>query len=196
MLAAGGSLGSLRINEAVTEAARGPWAARADLAVHHVVGRRDWPRFSGQAAPSPPPGGLEYHAVEYEERMPSAYAAADLAVCRAGATTVSELMAVGLPAVLVPLPGAPGDHQTANARAVADQGGAVVVPDADLTAERLAAEVDAIVSTPGRLDAMARAVRGLARPDAAERLAQLAERHARRPGASAGSDGGGERGHS
>ena len=128
--------------------------------------------------------------------MPSAYAAADLAVCRAGATTVSELMAVGLPAVLVPLPGAPGDHQTANARAVADQGGAVVVPDADLTAERLAAEVDAIVSTPGRLDAMARAVRGLARPAAAERLAQLAERHARRPGASAGSDGGGERGHS
>src|SRR5207237_9497713 len=69
-------------------------------------------------------------------------------------------------------------------------------PDADLTAERLAAEVDAIVSTPGRLDAMARAVRGLARPAAAERLAQLAERHARRPGARAGSDGGGARGRS
>jgi UDP-N-acetylglucosamine--N-acetylmuramyl-(pentapeptide) pyrophosphoryl-undecaprenol N-acetylglucosamine transferase len=180
VLATGGSLGSLRINEAVRAAARGAWASRPDLAVRHVVGRRDWPRFSGDAPALPGPG-LAYQAVEYEDRMPAAYAAADLAVCRAGATTVSELSAVGLPALLVPLPGAPGDHQTANARAVEEVGGAVLVPDAELTAERLVAEVDALLAAPGRLDAMARAVRGLARPDAADSLAELAERHARRP---------------
>ncbi|HMC51159.1 MAG TPA: UDP-N-acetylglucosamine--N-acetylmuramyl-(pentapeptide) pyrophosphoryl-undecaprenol N-acetylglucosamine transferase, partial [Acidimicrobiales bacterium] len=188
VLATGGSLGSLRINEAVAGAARGAWAARPDLAVRHVVGRRDWPRFSGGTTPSPHAGGLVYQAVSYEDRMPTAYAAADLAVCRAGATTVSELAAAGLPAVLVPLPGAPGDHQTANARAVARLGGAVVVPDPELSTERLVAEVDALLSVPGRLEGMARDAYRLARPDAADRLAELAERHAARR---AGEGGGG-----
>jgi len=189
VLVAGGSLGSLRINQAVRAAVRGLWAGRSDLAVRHVVGRRDWPMFSGLSGDrgdrggegrAPSGGGLAYQAVEYEERMALAYAAADLAVCRAGGM-VSELCAVGLPAVLVPLPGAPGDHQTANARALAEAGGAVVVPDGELTAERLVAEVDGVLNTPGRLDAMAHGARRLARPDAADRLAELAERYARRP---------------
>ena len=74
-----------------------------------------------------------YNAVPYEERMPEVFAAADLAVCRAGASSVAELAAVGLPSVLVPLPGAPGDHQTANATALARVGGAEIIADADLT---------------------------------------------------------------
>ncbi|HYX44224.1 MAG TPA: glycosyltransferase, partial [Acidimicrobiales bacterium] len=87
---------------------------------------------------------------------------------------------VGLPAVLVPLPIAPHDHQTANARRLVEQGGAVMVPDGELTAERLAAELDRLLDDPGRLEALGRAVRQGARRDAARRLAELVEKHARR----------------
>jgi UDP-N-acetylglucosamine--N-acetylmuramyl-(pentapeptide) pyrophosphoryl-undecaprenol N-acetylglucosamine transferase len=86
---------------------------------------------------------------------------------------------VGLPAVLVPLPIAPGDHQTANAQALVRVGAAVVVPDAELTAERLADVLDGLLADPARLEEMGRAARGVARPDAAERVADLLEAHAR-----------------
>jgi UDP-N-acetylglucosamine--N-acetylmuramyl-(pentapeptide) pyrophosphoryl-undecaprenol N-acetylglucosamine transferase len=106
--------------------------------------------------------------------MSLVYAAADVAVCRAGASTVAELTAVGLPAILVPLPGAPGDHQTANGRALSSAGAARLVPDAELTADRLASELDALLDDETGLDAMASAGRRLARPDAAKAVAQLA----------------------
>ena len=112
--------------------------------------------------------------------MAAVYAAADLVVCRAGATTVAELAAAGVPAVLVPLPGAPGDHQTANARRLADAGGAVLVGDGELDPARLAAEVDALLDDPARLAAMAGAARQLARPDAASAVVDLVESCARR----------------
>ena len=76
------------------------------------------------------------------------YQAADVVVARAGAVTVAELAVIGVPAVLVPLPGAPGDHQTINARALAAAGGAVVVPDGQCSGARLADELDAL--RPGR----------------------------------------------
>jgi UDP-N-acetylglucosamine--N-acetylmuramyl-(pentapeptide) pyrophosphoryl-undecaprenol N-acetylglucosamine transferase len=82
--------------------------------------------------------------------------------------------------VLVPLPGAPGDHQTANARAFRDAGAAVVVPDAELTPGRLAEELDTLLAAPERMAAMAAAARGLAHPDAAERVAKLVEESASR----------------
>ena len=174
----GGSLGARRINLALLSALEG-WARRDDLAIRHVVGRRDW-SMVGEGAPVLSPGGVVYEPVEYEDRMDLVLAAADLAVCRAGATSVAELAVVGLPAVLVPLPGAPGDHQTANARHLADADAAVLVPDAELDGPRLAAEVDALLAAPDRLAAMAHAARRTARPDAAERVADLVERHARR----------------
>ena len=80
--------------------------------------------------------------------MPELYAAATIAVCRAGATTVAELAAAGVPSVLVPLPGAPGDHQTRNAEALVAAGAAVLVPDAECTGARLAAELDAAARRP------------------------------------------------
>ncbi|HUP70484.1 MAG TPA: undecaprenyldiphospho-muramoylpentapeptide beta-N-acetylglucosaminyltransferase [Acidimicrobiales bacterium] len=174
----GGSLGARRINEAVSGMADG-WAQRDDLTVYHVVGSRDWATF---VAPVPPPGtegGLVYRAVEYEERMPLLLAAADVAVCRAGGTSVAELAAVGLPAVFVPLPIAPNDHQTANASALVDAGAAVIVPDAELTPERLMAELGPLLEDAGRRQAMEVAGRALARPDAAERVAALMEQYAR-----------------
>ena len=174
----GGSLGARRINEA-TFAAATRWAPRSDLAVRHIVGRRDWPMVEA-SAPALPDDGLMYEPVEYEERMDLVLAAADLAVCRAGATSVAELAVVGLPAVLVPLPGAPGDHQTANARHQADAGAAVLVSDAELDGARLAAEVDALLADPAGLAIMAVAAAGTARRDAAQRVADLVEQHARR----------------
>ncbi|MGI9023846.1 MAG: UDP-N-acetylglucosamine--N-acetylmuramyl-(pentapeptide) pyrophosphoryl-undecaprenol N-acetylglucosamine transferase, partial [Acidimicrobiales bacterium] len=172
----GGSLGSRRINLAVL-GALDRWAGRDDLAVRHVVGRRDWAMISEQV-PTLPPGGLLYAPVEYEERMDLLLAAADVAVCRSGGS-IAELAAVGLPAVLVPLPGAPGDHQTANARHLVEAGGAVVVSDGELDGARLAAEVDALVGDPAGLEAMAKATAGFARRDAAGAVAALVEECAR-----------------
>ena len=111
--------------------------------------------------------------------MATVYAAADLVVSRAGATTVAELAAVGMPAVLVPLPGAPGDHQTANARRLEAAGGAVLVSDGELDATRLVAEVDALLEDRDRLDSMAGAARSLARPEAASAVVDLMEACAR-----------------
>ena len=173
----GGSLGSRTINTASGALAE-KWAARPDIAIRHVVGRRDWPEVSTRL-PAGAPGGLVYQAVEYEDRMPLLLAAADVMVCRAGASTVAELSAVGVPAVLVPLPGAPGDHQTANARALVGAGAAVLVPDAELDADRLGRELDAMISDPGRLERMAAAAASLGRPDAARAVAGVVEGAAR-----------------
>ncbi|HWW55182.1 MAG TPA: UDP-N-acetylglucosamine--N-acetylmuramyl-(pentapeptide) pyrophosphoryl-undecaprenol N-acetylglucosamine transferase, partial [Acidimicrobiales bacterium] len=129
----GGSLGARRINEAILALVE-RWADRDDLAIHHVVGARDWLDVSSRR-PSLPPGGLHYQAVEYEDRMPDVLVAADVVLCRAGGTTLAELTDLGVPAILVPLPNAPDDHQTVGARQLADAGGAVLIPDGELTAE-------------------------------------------------------------
>jgi UDP-N-acetylglucosamine--N-acetylmuramyl-(pentapeptide) pyrophosphoryl-undecaprenol N-acetylglucosamine transferase len=172
-----GSLGSKRINEAV----RGlvvRWHDRGDIAVRHVVGRRDWSAYADLAGAQPVPDRILYRPVEYEERMHLLLQAVDVTVTRAGGS-VAELTALGIPAVLVPLPIATRDHQTANGLAVAASGGAVVIDDADLDVDRLAAELGAIVDDPARRAEMAAAMRSAARPDAADRVAELIESVAR-----------------
>jgi UDP-N-acetylglucosamine:LPS N-acetylglucosamine transferase len=178
---ASGSLGSQRINDAVRGLVE-RWTDRGDLAVHHVVGRRDWPRFAGLDSGEEDPDRLLYRAVEYEHHMELLLQAADVAVTRAGGS-VAELQALGVPAVLVPLPIATRDHQTANARAVAAGGGAVVVPDDELDVDRLERELAAIVDDPARRETMAAAMRSSARTDAADRVADLVESVARPAGA-------------
>jgi len=108
---------------------------------------------------------------------------AHLVVARAGASTVSELAAVGRPAILVPLKIAMDDHQTENARALAEAGAADVIGEDALTAERLAALLEARLGDPDGLAARAAAARGASRPDAAGRLAALVERIAAGEGA-------------
>jgi undecaprenyldiphospho-muramoylpentapeptide beta-N-acetylglucosaminyltransferase len=175
----GGSLGALRINNAVL-GALSTWAGRHDLAVRHVIGERDWALVTGQvAALDLPAGGVFYQPVRYDDQRELSLAAADVAVSRAGGNTVAELAVVGLPSVLVPLPGAPGDHQTANARPLSDAGAAVAVADADLSTSRFVGEVDALLADDDRLARMAAAAKGIARPDAAEAVAALLEAHAR-----------------
>jgi UDP-N-acetylglucosamine--N-acetylmuramyl-(pentapeptide) pyrophosphoryl-undecaprenol N-acetylglucosamine transferase len=99
-------------------------------------------------------------------------------VCRSGGMT-AELAAVGMPSVLVPLPGAPSDHQTRNAEVFRDAGAAIVVADDELDGNRLRTELDPLLADPPRLDAMSQAARALARPDATARFADLVEEAAR-----------------
>ncbi|MFN0090579.1 MAG: undecaprenyldiphospho-muramoylpentapeptide beta-N-acetylglucosaminyltransferase [Acidimicrobiales bacterium] len=177
VVAFGGSLGARRINEAVLGVAEA-WRDQPGRALRHAIGERDWAGYEARARAAAG-GRLCYQALRYEEEMPLALAAADVIVARAGATTVAELTAVGAPALLVPLPGAPSDHQTANARALVEAGAAVLVPDAELSAERLAAELDALLGDPDRLARMGKAAAAAGRRDAAERVADLVERWAR-----------------
>ena len=148
-----------------------------------MAGRRDFDRFSPNATSGPhgcvDPSGLDYQVVTFEDRMPELYRAADVVVCRAGAMTVAELMVAGVPAILVPLPGAPRDHQTRNAGVLAAAGAAILLPDDQCDGNRLAAELDKLLSDTDRLEAMAEAARGLGRPDAAAHVADMVRVNAR-----------------
>jgi UDP-N-acetylglucosamine--N-acetylmuramyl-(pentapeptide) pyrophosphoryl-undecaprenol N-acetylglucosamine transferase len=180
----GGSLGARRINRAVAEVACS-WRDRLEgsRSLYHVTGRRDYEEFAtGVVGPSDQPaqnGHLCYRVVPFEDHMPEFYAAADVCVTRAGAMTVAELLTSGVPAILVPLPGAPRDHQTKNAEALVRTGAAVHVPDAECDGHRLTDELEALLGDPARLHAMSEAAQGLSHPDAAARVAELVDANAR-----------------
>lgn len=157
VLVFGGSLGARSINRAAIEA-----FADAPFRVLHAAGARDFPSLS---APSP-----RYDLRAYVHDFGEALLAADLVIARSGGS-LFEVAAHGRPAILIPYPAAAADHQTANARWMADGGAAVVIADADLTAARLRREVDALLADPDRLAAMAAASAALARPDAARDVA-------------------------
>lgn len=175
----GGSLGARRINEALFEAL-GHWRGRGDLTVRHITGERDYAelkaRITAHADEDP-----VVQLVEFEHDMASVYAASDLVLCRAGASTVAELTIAGVPAILVPLPGAPGDHQTANARILAQSHAATMVPDNELDGDRLRSEVDGLLRDAPRLASMSVAAKAHGRPDAAAAVVDLLERYAKRP---------------
>jgi undecaprenyldiphospho-muramoylpentapeptide beta-N-acetylglucosaminyltransferase len=176
IVAFAGSLGSRRLNQAVYGAVQ-QWSGRSDLAIHHVVGARDF-----DDRPALVPTDLIYQSVRYEDRMDLVLAAADLAICRSGGTTVAELAVVGLGSILVPLPIATRDHQTANAQPLMAAGAAVIVADADFDADRLVLEADDLMraaSGTSRLAEMGRAASTLAHPEAADRVADLLETWAR-----------------
>src|SRR4051794_12660631 len=154
VLVFGGSLGARSINEAAISA-----FADAPYRVLHACGTRDFASLE----PRVPREG--YDLRPYIADFGEALLAADLAVARSGGS-VFELVAHGLPAILVPYPHAAADHQTGNARWMVDAGAAVLVPDAELDAARLRREVDALLGDPARLSAMAAASATLARPQA------------------------------
>lgn len=171
----GGSLGARRINQAVAALA-GMWSERQDLSIYHVVGRRDWDESAENEDPDRSDrAGLCYRRVAYEDRMPLVYGAADIVVCRAGAMTVAELAVTGVPAILVPLPGAPGDHQSANARVLEHVGGAVLLPDAACDRDHLSSVLAPLLLDGGRLESMGKAAAALGRADAADAGANVVE---------------------
>lgn len=175
----GGSLGARRINHALFDALP-DWRDRRDLHIHHIAGVRDHDELAARI-PVRDDDALAYRLVRYEDDMASVYAAADLVLCRAGASSVAELAVVGLPSILVPLPGAPGDHQTANARRLVELDAAVLIADADLDGARLRAEADALLADEERRVAMGAAAATIGRPDAPAQIVDLVETHARRP---------------
>jgi undecaprenyldiphospho-muramoylpentapeptide beta-N-acetylglucosaminyltransferase len=162
-----GSLGAARVNAAVRELAE-LWSSRRDRTIIHVTGRRDYLEY---LAMKPETEGLDYRVVPFGD-MVALWALADVAVCRAGAITVAELTALRIPSVLVPLPGAPHDHQTKNAQAVVRAGGAVLLRDDACTGAALADCLDQVMA-PDTLAAMATGAGTLARPRAAEAIASV-----------------------
>ena len=164
VLVFGGSLGARRLNEAAIDA----FGPAAPCVVLHASGRRDAVDLQRRLAEIGDPPHYRLHP--YIEPFSDALAAADLVVARAGGS-VFEVAAAGLPSVLVPYPHATADHQSSNARYIAEAGAAVVVPDRQLDGPRLAREVAALLGAPGRMAEMASAARAVARPDAAERIA-------------------------
>lgn len=115
--------------------------------------------------------GVQTEVAPYFEDVPARLASADLVITRAGASTIAELTAAGRASILIPLPSAMDDHQTANAAALVHAGGALMIAERDFTSERLTAALSQL--TPARLAAMASAARAAGRPDAAQRLADL-----------------------
>lgn len=171
VLVIGGSQGSSGLNAAV-EAACDLLAGRADLAVRHVTGgaAADRGRASNDEASRE---GLHYEAVPYEHDMPTALAAADLVVSRAGGSALAELAIAGRASLLVPLPGATGDHQSANAGVLASAGASLVIPESELDGPRLATAISDLLADPVRLECMQQAAAGLGRPDAAGRVVEV-----------------------
>lgn len=172
----GGSLGAKHLND-ITSQAVGRLADRQDLMVYHVVGERNL----ADAAPGRDGSqGIMYRVLGYEDRMPLVYAAADLMMTRAGAATIAELATVGMPAVVVPWPGAAENHQMENARELSDRNGAVLVDEHDLSVERLITEVTAMMSNPVRLAEMSAAAGKIGARHRSRALVDLIERVAAR----------------
>ncbi|QLE70554.1 UDP-N-acetylglucosamine--N-acetylmuramyl-(pentapeptide) pyrophosphoryl-undecaprenol N-acetylglucosamine transferase [Streptomyces rectiverticillatus] len=147
----GGSLGAARLTEAALELAS-RWRGRPD--VHLVIKTGPGALEQVRARLTAEGGDRVATAVGYLDRMDLAYAAADVMVCRAGSATVAELSSVGVPAVLVPYPHAPHDHQTHNARVLSDAGAGLLLPDGEATGDRLAGLIEPLFADPARLAAM------------------------------------------
>jgi len=171
VLITGGSQGSRTLNDA----ARQSWELfrRSALRVRivHQTGAAGFEETRDDFAKS----GLDGEVVRFITDMPSAFAAADLVICRSGAGTVSELAASGRPSVLVPFPFAADDHQTRNAEAMQRGGAARLVRDAEMNGERLFTMVTELAGASGELDRMGGAARRFAKPGAAQRAADVLE---------------------
>ncbi len=166
LLIFGGSQGAKAINSAVLEALPLLTTRLPTMTITHQTGEGDYERVTeGYKA-----RGISATVVPFLYDMPTVLRTADLVVARAGAMTIAELTACGKPAILIPLPTAIYDHQMKNARAMEAAGGAVVLPQADLTGATLSNMVDAIVSDPQRWERMHRGSLAMRRIDAGERI--------------------------
>jgi UDP-N-acetylglucosamine--N-acetylmuramyl-(pentapeptide) pyrophosphoryl-undecaprenol N-acetylglucosamine transferase len=175
----GGSQGAHPINVAVVEAATRLAASGLRLAITHQTGERDLDmvRDAYQRA------GLAARVEAFIFEIDGEMKAADVVICRAGATTLAELAASATPAILVPLPTSTDDHQRKNAAVIAKTGGAIVIEEQALKGEALTQALTELVTDPDRRARMSAAARTLARPDAAARIADRVEELSGRPSA-------------
>jgi UDP-N-acetylglucosamine--N-acetylmuramyl-(pentapeptide) pyrophosphoryl-undecaprenol N-acetylglucosamine transferase len=164
LLVLGGSQGARALNDAVPRALA---TLNGSVQVRHQCGEK----LRGDAERAYVRAGVAATVEPFIADMAAAYANADLVVCRAGALTLAELCAAGVGSVLVPFPQAVDDHQTRNAEYLVERGAALLLPQGDALAEELRVILAALAADPARRRAMAEAARALARPDAAERVA-------------------------
>ena len=172
LLIFGGSQGARRVNEAAL-GLTSIWAERSDLQILHIAGRVHAEAFLEQARQRVGEGALIYRVVDYVEDMVSAYAAADLALCRGGATTVAELCVMGLPSIVVPYPYHRDKQQERHGRVLEHAGAALVLADADTIGERVALAAGDLLADDTKLKAMRAAALGIGLPEAATDLARL-----------------------
>jgi UDP-N-acetylglucosamine--N-acetylmuramyl-(pentapeptide) pyrophosphoryl-undecaprenol N-acetylglucosamine transferase len=172
LLVFGGSQGAHAINDAMIRCL--PELRRQAPGIHiiHQTGERDY----NDALAAYQNLGEPAEVSKFIEDMPSAFARADLVVCRSGASTVAEITAAGKPAIFVPFPRAADDHQRVNAEALAREGAAVVVEESKLEGVWLAETIAALLNDPPRLQAMSEAAQSLAHPNAARDIAAMAVR--------------------
>ncbi|HEX6983994.1 MAG TPA: UDP-N-acetylglucosamine--N-acetylmuramyl-(pentapeptide) pyrophosphoryl-undecaprenol N-acetylglucosamine transferase, partial [Planctomycetaceae bacterium] len=168
LLVLGGSQGAAGVNATAVAALAGS-ERKDEWRIVHQTGERD--ASAVRAAYSD--AGLSAEVAAYFPDLPSRYVEASLVVSRAGATTLAELACLGVPTILVPYPGALRDHQRKNAEHFASAGGALIVPEGPTAADRLRRVLDELSDAPDRLADMSRAMRALARPDAASAVADV-----------------------
>ena len=168
VLVVGGSLGAAALNEAVPAALARLPATQRPLVTHQAGAKQIEALKAAYAA-----AGVEGELLPYIDDMAARYAEADLVICRAGALTVAELAVAGVGSVLVPFPHAVDDHQTGNARFLAERGAAVLLPQKELNPQKLAALLAGF--TRGRMQNMAEKARALAKPEAAAAVADICE---------------------
>jgi UDP-N-acetylglucosamine--N-acetylmuramyl-(pentapeptide) pyrophosphoryl-undecaprenol N-acetylglucosamine transferase len=171
VLILGGSQGAHSINMAFKEMLP---KFRNDSSVQFIIqtGREDYPMVLDSVKDS----GVRVVVKSFLTDIEELYGISHLVVARAGAMTISEIAACGLPSILIPYPHAMDDHQTMNARALTDKGAAVLVTDSGLSGARLAEEIRNLLGSPKRLGEMGRYSFSLSRPEAAKRIAEAVER--------------------
>lgn len=170
LLVIGGSQGARVLSDMVPEAIAGlPDEMRTRLSVSHQARAEDAERVIAAYASA----GISAVVRPFFDDVPQRLADCQLVISRAGASSIADITVIGRPAILIPYAAATGDHQTANARALAESGAGVVLPESVLDAESLRRDMRDILSDSARATAMAAAALTLARPDAAQRLADL-----------------------
>lgn len=170
LLVIGGSQGARVLSDIVPTAIAGlPQDLRARLHVAHQARPEDGPRVAETYAAA----GIRAEVKPFFDDVPERLAACQLVVSRSGASSIADITAIGRPSILIPFAAATGDHQTANSRALAEAGAAVVLPESVLDAESLKRDIRSILSEEGRATQMAAEALSLGRPDAATRLADL-----------------------
>ena len=170
ILVSGGSQGAHALNQAVMGALGALQERVPGIHIIHQTGERDYNEAQGTYLRAE----VSAEVTPFIERMPEAFARADLLVCRSGASTVGEVAAAGKPAIFVPFPHATDDHQLRNAEVLARAGAAVVIEEKDLTSERLTEVVAELFAVPAQRARMAAAARSMAHEDAAGQVARMA----------------------
>jgi UDP-N-acetylglucosamine--N-acetylmuramyl-(pentapeptide) pyrophosphoryl-undecaprenol N-acetylglucosamine transferase len=173
LLICGGSQGARAVNRAMLQALGTITSAVPGLRIIHQTGERDFQAAKTEYQGATAASGLAVEVSPFIDDMPRAFAAASLIIGRSGASTVAEIAASGKPAIFIPFPHATDDHQRRNADVFAEAGAAVLIPEAELTPERLAGTVISLLQDPARLQRMGAASRSLSHPNAAGAIADI-----------------------